>query len=305
MAIQNIFNRVLRAGTRINLGGDAVYDLYYRLANGDLGRLGSVADRVIGYDATGALAQLTPAQMRALLALGTSALLNTGTTSGTIPVLGSGGKLDPTLLPALASHEFVQVANQAARLALTTAQVQPGDEAYQQDTLETFKLISTDPTQAGSWLRVSDVNITASDIVSGIIATARLGSGTLNNTTVLHGDGVFRVPVTDSLTWSTVSGTTQTMVSRSGYITNNASRVVCTLPATATAGDIIRIVGLGNGGWRVAQQAGQTIAFGDLATTVGAGGYIESTLARDTLEIVATSTSAWQVIGAVGNLDVV
>lgn len=34
----------------------------------------------------------------------------------------------------------------------------------------------------------------ASDIASGTIATARLGSGTANSTTVLHGDSVWRVP---------------------------------------------------------------------------------------------------------------
>lgn len=67
------------------------------------------------------------------------------------------GVLDPARIPALKSHEFTVVASQAARLAQTSAQVQPGDETYQQDNGITYKLVATDPSLDANWLQVSDV----------------------------------------------------------------------------------------------------------------------------------------------------
>ena len=59
-------------------------------------------------------------------------------------------------IPALKSHEFLTVANAAARYALTTSQVQLGDEVLETSTGETYVLIASDPSQAGSWLFKSD-----------------------------------------------------------------------------------------------------------------------------------------------------
>lgn len=70
--------------------------------------------------------------------------------------LDSNGKLDPAQIPALKSHEFLTVTNAAARYALTTSQVQVGDEVLETSTGETYVLIAADPSQAGSWLFKSD-----------------------------------------------------------------------------------------------------------------------------------------------------
>ncbi len=70
--------------------------------------------------------------------------------------IDSNGYLDPSAIPPLRSHEFVVVSNQTARLALTSADVQPGDEAFQIDTGETYKLIADDPAQAASWQLIAD-----------------------------------------------------------------------------------------------------------------------------------------------------
>lgn len=70
--------------------------------------------------------------------------------------LDSNGKLDPSQIPALKSHEFLTVTNAAARYALTTSQVQVGDEVLETSTGETYVLIAADPSQAGSWLFKSD-----------------------------------------------------------------------------------------------------------------------------------------------------
>jgi len=70
--------------------------------------------------------------------------------------LDADGKIDPGVLPALKSHEFVVVADQTARLALTVGSVQLGDECYQSDNNKTYKLISANPALEGSWTEVAD-----------------------------------------------------------------------------------------------------------------------------------------------------
>lgn len=108
------------------------------------------------------------------------------------------------------------------------------------------------------------------------------------------------------ITWSEVTGTTQSMAVNCGYIANNASLVTLTLPTTAAVGDVVRVVGKGAGGWRVAQNASEIIHFGNLDSTTGTGGYIEFTHLRDAVELVCVvADTEWNLISSVGNLTVV
>jgi len=75
--------------------------------------------------------------------------------------------------------------------------------------------------------------------------------------------------------WITVNSST-TMAHNTGYFTDSASQVVLTLPATLVEGEVFEVSGVGVGGWRIAQQAGQQIITTNGQTTVGVGGYIES-----------------------------
>lgn len=102
-----------------------------------------------------------------------------------------------------------------------------------------------------------------------------------------------------------VTGTTQAMAVNTGYIANNGSQVVLTLPATAAVGDVMTITGKGSGGWKLAQNATQLIHFGDEVTATGTGGYIESTNAFDTIEIVCiTANTVFNVVDSIGNLTI-
>lgn len=105
------------------------------------------------------------------------------------------------------------------------------------------------------------------------------------------------------LTWTVVTGTTQSMAVNNGYIANNAGVVTATLPATSAVGDVVAITGINNAtGWKIAQNAGNQIFFGTSSTTAGAGGYLQSTAIRDAVTLVCTSTNAnWQVISSIGN----
>ena len=70
--------------------------------------------------------------------------------------LDNNKKLDPSVIPVIATTETVVVANKTARLALTTAQVQRGDYAIQTDSGEKFILSGNNPQQEGHRTLVAD-----------------------------------------------------------------------------------------------------------------------------------------------------
>lgn len=105
--------------------------------------------------------------------------------------------------------------------------------------------------------------------------------------------------------WTEVTGTSQTAVVGNAYITNNVGLVTVTLPTTAAVGSVIRIVGKGTGGWKVAQNLLEIIHFGSSDTTIGTGGSLASTHRRDVVELVCVvADNEWSVISSVGNITV-
>lgn len=108
-----------------------------------------------------------------------------------------------------------------------------------------------------------------------------------------------------TFTWNEVTGTTQAGAVNNGYITNNAALVTVTLPAVAAFGDIIRVGGKGAGGWRIAQNAGQTINFGTMPTTTGVGGRLDSTDDNDVVELLCiTDDDDFLVLSSIGNITI-
>lgn len=111
---------------------------------------------------------------------------------------------------------------------------------------------------------------------------------------------------TGSISYTTVSGTTQAAAVNSGYVTNNAGQVTVTLPSTAAVGDIVEVTGLGAGGWKLAQNASQLIhGANGVVTTTGTGGSLTSTNQYDFVRVrcIVTNTT-WQIQGINGNLTV-
>jgi hypothetical protein len=88
------------------------------------------------------------ATARTNLGLGSAALLNTGTASGDIPLLGVGGKLAASVLPAVAITDTFVVASQAAMLALTA---ETGDVAVRSDLNKSFILAGANPATLAHW----------------------------------------------------------------------------------------------------------------------------------------------------------
>ena len=129
-----------------------------------------------------------------------------------------------------------------------------------------------------------------------------------NTTTFFRGDGTYAAPPQGGvLSWSEVTGTTQSCAVNTGYILNHATTmIVATLPSTAALGDVIRIVGKGAGMWKLEQNASQYIRFAGLTTTTGTGGYLQAETAYDCIEIMCTTANnGWTVISSIGNIEVV
>lgn len=105
------------------------------------------------------------------------------------------------------------------------------------------------------------------------------------------------------LTWTTVSGTSQSAAVNNGYVTNNAGAVTVTLPATAAVGDTIEIAGLGAGGWIVAVASGQSIHLGSSTTTTTTG-TLASTNRYDNLIIRCLVANTEWTAKSMGNITV-
>lgn len=139
--------------------------------------------------------------------------------------------------------------------------------------------------------------------IQGIFGITPAGA---TQTVIIDADGQLgSVASSSGFTWNEEAGTSANMAVNNGYIANNASLVTLTLPSTASVGDVVRVTGKGAGGWRVAQNAGQTIYFGSSSTTTGATGYLEFTDDRDGVELICVTTdNDWNVLSSIGNITV-
>lgn len=115
--------------------------------------------------------------------LGTAASKNTGTTSGTIPILGAGGKLNTSVLPAIAISDTFVVASQEAMLALTA---EVGDIAIRTDLSKSFILKADGASTLDNWQEL----LTPTDAVTSVagktgavtLVKADVGLGNVDNT---------------------------------------------------------------------------------------------------------------------------
>ena len=93
--------------------------------------------------------------------LGTAASKDTGTTSGTIPILGANGKLNTSVLPAIAISDTFVVASQEAMLALTA---EVGDIAIRTDLSKSFILKADGASTLDNWQEL----LTPTDAVTSV-----------------------------------------------------------------------------------------------------------------------------------------
>lgn len=137
-----------------------------------------------------------------------------------------------------------------------------------------------------------------------VLATLTAGAGI----SITNAAGSITIATTGAgFTWTDVTGATQTLNVENGYVTDRGGGVAYTLPATASLGDTIIIMGK-LGAWSVAQNANQQILIGSSSSTVGVGGSIASTNVGDSIELVcitAGASTVWRAQSVIGNLTIV
>lgn len=109
------------------------------------------------------------------------------------------------------------------------------------------------------------------------------------------------------MTWNDSTSANVTFIVNEGYVTNRGAGVVYVLPATATFGDKIEVVGK-TGLAYISQNANQQIVIGNLGTTIGVGGSLTATDAGDCLVlrcITGGASTLWRVESSMGNWTIV
>jgi len=136
-----------------------------------------------------------------------------------------------------------------------------------------------------------------------VLSTLTAGTGV----SITNAAGSITINATGTaLSWTDVTGTTQAMLVDHGYTANNAGVVTLTLPAAAAYGTVMAVIGKGAGGWKIAQNSGQTIHFGITDTSSGVGGSLASTARYDAVFILCTvANTDFTVYSSIGNLTVV
>ena len=107
--------------------------------------------------------------------------------------------------------------------------------------------------------------------------------------------------------WVDVITTPIAMIANMSYVTDNGATLsTFTLPLTSAFGTIIQVAGKSAGGWTIAQNAGQSVNFGNLSTTTGVGGSLSSSNQNDYVKLLCTTANTvWSVIGSIGNITIV
>lgn len=142
---------------------------------------------------------------------------------------------------------------------------------------------------------------------SGNLASTNDTAGLVLTSNGVGSSPTFQAAAAGGISWSVVTGTTQTLAANNGYFANNGTQVDFSLPATAAVGDTFAVAGMNNAtGWTITQGAGQTIHFGDTDTTTGAGGSLTSTATYDVVELVCNvANTDYVVTRSMGNITIV
>ena len=109
-----------------------------------------------------------------------------------------------------------------------------------------------------------------------------------------------------NMTFLTITANVQGL-SNYGYFANGTSRISVTLPPSDSVyvGNIIEVQAKTASGWRILQNADNQINVGASSTTLGTGGYVESTAIGDTLQLVYQGNGVWSGTNYIGTLTYV
>jgi len=251
------------------------YNIWISLGNGTFEEIGNSSSSVLSITGTANQILATPATGSVVLSLigpfspstftAHSVLLGEGTSAIGMTAVGTTGQVltgvtgaDPIWASPATSGTVTSVTGTANQVAVATGTTTPVISLigpYTPATYTAHGVLVGEGTSSIVALAAGTngeilIGSTGADPVfghltpgNGVIVTE--GAGTVSLGVVSGGFGI--VPV---------AGTTQAMLAQTAYIANNAGQTTFTLPATATVGDTILIVGsaANTGGWIVAQK---------------------------------------------------
>lgn len=127
-----------------------------------------------------------------------------------------------------------------------------------------------------------------------------------SSVTITNGAGTIDLSVVSTVfPWTTATTNTALLVNN-GYVADSLSLINFTLPATSAVGQVIYIAGIGSGGWKILQNAGQNIFIGSASSTVGVSGSVASSNLQDTIFLVCIKDDTiWTYMGGAGNYTIV
>lgn len=185
--------------------------------------------------------------------VGTAASKNTGTASGNVPILDANGKLDTTILPAIAITDTFVVATESAMLALTA---EVGDVAVRTDLNKCYILKTAGASTLANW----QLLLTPTDAVTSV--AGKTGVVTLTSADV----GLGNVTNESKSTMFTSPALTGTPTSPTATAGTNTTQIATTAFVTTAVANKTTITG--NAGTATKLQTARTIAIsGDVTGT--------------------------------------
>ena len=108
-----------------------------------------------------------------------------------------------------------------------------------------------------------------------------------------------------NLLWNLISTPSASMVAGNGYVTDNVSQVILTLPALCPFGSSVAISGLGSGGWQLVFNSGQNVILGNSVATTSSGS-LTSTNRYDQIELLCSvPNTTFTVRSSIGNITII
>lgn len=155
--------------------------------------------------------------------------------------------------------------------------------------------VRTGNTDVLTTFGTASVENLATVIIDDGAGNLTIGAGQVTNAMLATPPSVF--------TWNEITTTSHALAVGNGYVMNNASQVIGTLPSASVFGAEIKVVGKGAGGWKIAQNSGQTIHFDGNSTTTGTGGSLSSQSSFDCVSLLCiTANTDFLITSSIGNI---